>query len=54
MTTEVIEGEVVDMVEASPVKAVQTLPSVAHVQSGLGAIALLSHEDFARLEARRT
>ena len=48
MTTEILEGEVVEVVEAPPVKALTTLPSVAHVQSGLGAIALLSDEDFER------
>jgi len=46
--TEVIEGEAVEVVDAPPVKALTTLPSVAHVQSGLGAIALLSDEDFER------
>jgi len=48
MTTEVIDGEAVEVIEAPPMKALTTLPSVAHVQSGLGAIALLSDDDFER------
>jgi hypothetical protein len=46
--SEIIEGEAVEVIEAPPMKALTTLPSVAHVQSGLGAIALLSDEDFER------
>lgn len=44
---EIIEGEVTE-VPTAPVTAVTVLPTVAHVQSGVGAIALLSDEEFER------